>query len=160
MTGCFRNMPRCPGGADLPDQDRRTIYTIGHSNHTADAFVALLRKHDLGLVVDVRSSPYSRHVPQANRQALCSSLESADIKYRWMGDRLGGLLDHKTPDYEELCQRPSFQQGSLLCSTHQGLWRHLQVRGTVGVYLHQVLRQPGIKSIRRAEHDSGLHYDV
>lgn len=73
--------------------------------------MALLRQHDIGLVVDVRSSPYSRHAPQANRQALCSKLELAGIKYRWMGDRLGGMPDRKTPDYDELRQRPSFQQG-------------------------------------------------
>ena len=71
----------------------------------------LLRNHCIGLVVDVRSRPYSRHVPQANRQALCSTLEAAGIEYRWMGDRLGGMPGGESPDYEEISERLSFRQG-------------------------------------------------
>ena len=67
-----------------------TIYTIGHSNHESEAFLALLQEHDITLLVDVRSSPYSRYVPQANRETLAHALEAAGIGYRWVGDRLGG----------------------------------------------------------------------
>jgi uncharacterized protein (DUF488 family) len=73
--------------------------------------VLLLRKHGIGLVVDVRSHPYSRHVPQANRQALWSTLESVGIEYRWMGDRLGGMPGGKSSDYDKISERPSFRQG-------------------------------------------------
>ena len=37
-----------------------TIYTVGHSNHEPERFVALLRQHGIEQIVDVRSSPYSR----------------------------------------------------------------------------------------------------
>jgi uncharacterized protein (DUF488 family) len=88
-----------------------TIYTIGHSNHEFDEFLALLRQHDLQLVVDVRSSPYSRYVPQANRETLARTLEAAGITYRWLGDRLGGKPDGEIADYDELRASPAFQQG-------------------------------------------------
>jgi uncharacterized protein (DUF488 family) len=88
-----------------------TVYTIGHSNHEADDFVALLRQHGIELVVDVRSSPYSRYVPQANRESLARTLDGASIGYRWMGDRLGGKPEGTVADYEQLRVSPSFQQG-------------------------------------------------
>jgi uncharacterized protein (DUF488 family) len=88
-----------------------TVYTIGHSNHKAEEFVALLRQHGIELVVDVRSSPYSRYVPQANRDTLARALETAGIAYRWMGDRLGGKPDGAVADYDALRASPAFQQG-------------------------------------------------
>jgi uncharacterized protein (DUF488 family) len=90
---------------------KTTIYTVGHSSHGADEFVALLRQHGIELLVDVRSSPYSRYVPQANRKTLARTLEAAGIAYRWMGDRLGGKPDGIIADYDELRASPAFQQG-------------------------------------------------
>jgi uncharacterized protein (DUF488 family) len=88
-----------------------TIYTIGHSNHHAAEFMALLRKHGIKLLVDVRSSPYSRYVPQANRETLARTLKSAGISYRWMGDRLGGKSGGSVADYDQLRDSTAFQQG-------------------------------------------------
>jgi uncharacterized protein (DUF488 family) len=88
-----------------------TIYSVGHSNHAAEEFVALLRSHGIELVVDVRSSPYSRYVPQANRQALARTLAAAGIAYRWAGDRLGGKPGGEVADYDELRASASFQEG-------------------------------------------------
>jgi uncharacterized protein (DUF488 family) len=89
---------------------RITLYTIGHSNHQADTFVALLRRHGIEFLVDVRSSPYSRYVSQANRESLIRTLEAAGVAYRWMGDRLGGKPDGHVADYDELRASPSFRQ--------------------------------------------------
>jgi len=50
------------------------IHTIGHSNHTVENLFALSRKHAIE-VVDVRSQPYSRHVPHFNREALARVLQ-------------------------------------------------------------------------------------
>jgi uncharacterized protein (DUF488 family) len=88
-----------------------TIYSVGHSNHAAEEFVALLREHGVELVVDVRSSPYSRYVPQANRQALATTLEAAGIAYRWAGDRLGGKPGGEVADYDELRDSVAFREG-------------------------------------------------
>ncbi len=46
------------------------IFTIGHSIRTLEKFVALLRAHQIGLLVDIRSIPRSRRNPQFNREAL------------------------------------------------------------------------------------------
>jgi uncharacterized protein (DUF488 family) len=88
-----------------------TIYSIGHSNHPIDRFLALLRRQGIQLVVDVRSSPYSRYVPQANRESLAQALEAAGIAYRWFGDRLGGKPGGAVADYDELRASPAFRQG-------------------------------------------------
>jgi uncharacterized protein (DUF488 family) len=88
-----------------------TIYTIGHSNHEFADLLTLLRQHGIQVVVDVRSSPYSRYVPQANRESLSRALESAGIAYRWMGDRLGGKPEGAVADYDKLAASHAFQQG-------------------------------------------------
>jgi uncharacterized protein (DUF488 family) len=88
-----------------------TVYTIGHSHHPSDEFVVLLRQHAIELLVDVRSSPYSRYVPQANREALARTLAAAGITYRWMGDRLGGKPEGVVADYDILRFSPAFRQG-------------------------------------------------
>jgi uncharacterized protein (DUF488 family) len=98
------------------------IYTIGHSSHEADAFVALLRQHGIQIVVDVRSSPYSRYVPQANRDTLAHTLEAAGIAYHWMGRQLGGKPPGVAADYDQLRARPAFHKGlaTLLGLAEQG----------------------------------------
>jgi uncharacterized protein (DUF488 family) len=87
------------------------VYTVGHSNHAAEDFVALLRAHDIEIIVDVRSSPYSRYVTQANRETLARTLQDAGITYRWWGDRLGGKPGGAVADYDALRAEPSFQAG-------------------------------------------------
>ena len=88
-----------------------TIYTVGHSNHEPQQFVALLRQHGIEQIVDVRSSPYSRYVPQANRPSLALTLQEAGITYHWLGDRLGGKPGGQVADYDELRAGAPFQQG-------------------------------------------------
>jgi uncharacterized protein (DUF488 family) len=86
------------------------IYTIGHSDHKREVFLELLRQHGIRILVDVRSSPYSRYVPQANRETLARTLQGAGIIYRWLGDRLGGKPGGAIVDYDELRASPDFQE--------------------------------------------------
>jgi uncharacterized protein (DUF488 family) len=88
-----------------------TVYTIGHSNHPPDAFEALLQQHGIELLIDVRSSPYSRYVTHANRETLAHTLRTAGIAYRWMGDRLGGKPEGAVGDYDQIRVSPTFRQG-------------------------------------------------
>lgn len=67
-----------------------TIFTIGHSNHPAEAFAALLALHRITALADVRSVPYSRVNPQYNREMLAATLESCGIVYVHLGRDLGG----------------------------------------------------------------------
>ncbi len=40
------------------------VLTIGHSNHTVDHFLNLLRVNAVQVVVDERSQPYSKYATQ------------------------------------------------------------------------------------------------
>jgi len=66
------------------------IFTIGHSNHTFEKFVGLLEKHDIDMLIDVRSKPHSRFA-HFGRDSLARNLRANGIDYRWAGRALGGL---------------------------------------------------------------------
>jgi uncharacterized protein (DUF488 family) len=66
------------------------IYTIGHSNQDMAAFLKLLKDNAIQVVVDVRSAPYSRYVPQFNKQEMETAVTQAGLKYVFMGDAIGG----------------------------------------------------------------------
>lgn len=75
------------------DADRMkqiTLYTVGHSAHTADAFIELLKSHAIDAICDVRSFPRSKWAPQHNREQIHATLKRAGIGYVWLGDVLGG----------------------------------------------------------------------
>lgn len=66
-----------------------TVFTIGHSTHNWEDFLNLLNIHAVTALADVRSSPYSRHNPQYNRQTLEQELNMNGIKYVFLGRELG-----------------------------------------------------------------------
>ena len=66
------------------------VLTIGHSTHTLEAFLELLKQHDVTAVADVRSVPYSRFNPQYNREPFAEALEAKGIRYVYLGNDLGG----------------------------------------------------------------------
>jgi len=65
------------------------IFTIGHSTHPIERFLALLGEHRIAILADVRSFPSSRRWPQFNQSELGTSLERMRIEYLWL-KRLGG----------------------------------------------------------------------
>jgi uncharacterized protein (DUF488 family) len=69
------------------------LFTVGHSNHPLETFVALLQKHKVQVLADIRSSPYSRYVKHFDREELEQSLQQADIEYLYLGKELGGRPD-------------------------------------------------------------------
>ena len=72
------------------------VLTIGHSNHTIERFMELLRQHHVTAVADVRSAPYSHMHVQFNRKALASALKQEGIAYSFLGKELGGRPADKT----------------------------------------------------------------
>jgi uncharacterized protein (DUF488 family) len=70
--------------------DSLTVYTVGHSTHSLDDFVGLLRAYSIERLVDVRTIPRSRHNPQFNHDTLGTFLRNRRIGYRHMKE-LGGL---------------------------------------------------------------------
>lgn len=69
------------------------VFTIGHSTRTLAELIALLRQVDVRLVVDVRSIPRSRAMPQFNVEVLQEALLAGDIGYRHLR-ALGGRRHH------------------------------------------------------------------
>jgi uncharacterized protein (DUF488 family) len=67
----------------------RRAFTIGHSTHTLDAFAALLDRHGVRGVADVRRFPGSRRHPQFGRDALADGLAARRIAYTHL-EALGG----------------------------------------------------------------------
>ena len=66
------------------------IYTIGHSNMTPESFVLILKSFEIDIIVDVRSSPYSKFVSHFNRENIKKSLIENDMRYIFLGDYIGG----------------------------------------------------------------------
>lgn len=96
----------------------RTLWSIGHSNHTIEQFLRLLRDHQIALLADVRTAPYSRHWPQFNREDLARSLQAAGIEYVFLGRELGGKPEDTSlrgprglPDYDAIAATPLYQEG-------------------------------------------------
>ncbi len=85
-----------------------TIYTVGHSTHTIEEFIELLKAHDIEFVIDVRTIPKSRHNPQFNRDALEKSLEAAGIGYRHLPG-LGGLRHARKDSINTAWENASFR---------------------------------------------------
>ncbi len=68
----------------------KIIYTIGHSTRTWEEFVEILKAYDIDLLVDVRTVPKSRHVPQFNDEHMAKALPKEGITYEHI-KKLGGL---------------------------------------------------------------------
>ena len=94
------------------------IFTIGHSRHAEDRFVALLRGAGVTRVVDVRSHPASKWAPHFGKAALARWLAAAGIDYAFLGRALGGRPDGAdfyrpdgTVDHPRRAAAPDFQAG-------------------------------------------------
>ncbi len=152
-----------------------TVYTIGHSNHPIEKVLALLARHGVTAVADVRSQPYSRFNPQVNRENLRTSLRGAGISYVFMGRELGARPEDRscyeggTVSLDRLADTGLFQEGltrvvsgarehriALLCAEKDPLHchrtilvsRHLAIRG---VAVQHILEDGALES-----HDAAL----
>ena len=70
------------------DMDK-SVYTIGHSTLTLEAFTELLVEQGIDILVDVRGYPGSRRYPHFNRENLQVTMPKAGIVYEHV-PRLGG----------------------------------------------------------------------
>lgn len=135
-----------------------TFFTIGHSNHTPETFIALLRLHRIRAIADVRSSPYSRFAPQFNKDPIASLLARNRVVYVFLGNHLGARPNdpdcyrNGAIDFARLSQTDFFQEGlararkgasqcnlALMCTEKDPIQchrtilvcRHLRNKGTI-----------------------------
>jgi uncharacterized protein (DUF488 family) len=93
------------------------VCTIGHSIHSIDRFMALLKQHGITALGDIRSRPYSRMNPRFNRENLKQSLKENDIAYIFLGQELGAQSNDASCyrsgklQYDRLAQTDLFRQG-------------------------------------------------
>jgi uncharacterized protein (DUF488 family) len=119
------------------DANPLEVFTIGHSTLPYERFLALLRHAGVNAVADVRTSPFSRHFPQFNRDTLKSELRFDGVSYVFLGDELGGRPRDRmfyrdgVADYEKMASCEAFGKGlqrvvegakryriALMCSEH------------------------------------------
>ena len=94
------------------------VFTVGHSNVSQEVFLALLKSHDIEVLVDVRSAPYSKYVPHFNGDTLKQAVADAGIKYLYLGRELGGRpREQRFYDadghvrYDRIAESPEFREG-------------------------------------------------
>jgi uncharacterized protein (DUF488 family) len=87
---------------------REIVYTIGHSTHPIDKFIAILFAFKIEKVVDVRTIPRSRHNPQFNEHELCEELKKHAIDYVRL-EGLGGLRNTTKTSINTAWKNASFR---------------------------------------------------
>jgi len=87
----------------------KIIYAIGHSDHTIERFIELLKIHGITAVADVRSAPYSRRHPQFNKDAIDDSLKAVGIAYVFLGKELGAR--QQVADFDSIALTDGFKSG-------------------------------------------------
>jgi uncharacterized protein (DUF488 family) len=112
----------------VAEAQERVLYTIGHSNHTVEHLIGLLKTHGVSVVADVRSAPYSRYCPQFGREALAPVLRREGIRYVYLGKELGARPDDPAclqggrVSFARVAAKPAFREG--LARLRSGIARH------------------------------------
>lgn len=120
------------------------LWTIGHSTHALDELAALLARHGIEALVDVRTVPRSRRHPHFASDALARSLPERNVEYRhfpglggfrrprpdspnggWRNDSFRGYADYALTEefgraLEDLCAVARERRTAAMCS--EGLW--------------------------------------
>jgi uncharacterized protein (DUF488 family) len=99
-------------------KDSLTIFTIGHSNYTLGDFFKVIETYSINCLVDVRSSPYSKYVPQYNKDKITPEVLGRNLKYVYKGKQLGArqsnpdlLFPEGGVDYQKVELTAGFIQG-------------------------------------------------
>ena len=60
----------------------REIFTIGYISYQPEEMAGVLRSFGVSCLIDVRSSPYSAHCPQFNKEAIAEVMKRSGVLYR------------------------------------------------------------------------------
>ncbi|UBF26717.1 DUF488 domain-containing protein [Kovacikia minuta CCNUW1] len=146
------------------------LFTIGHSNHEIETFIALLHQHGVTALADVRSHPYSRYVPQFNQSPLRAALQDGGIRYVFLGRELGARAEDANcylngkAVYEKIAETQPFAEGiqrlvrgsatqkiALMCAEKDPITCHrailvCQHLRPFNLEIHHILRDGGLES--------------
>ncbi|MGV3656522.1 MAG: DUF488 family protein [Chitinophagaceae bacterium] len=92
----------------MKSSNSHTVWTIGHSTRTIEAFIQMLQSFDVVQLVDVRHFPGSRKYPHFNKEALQQALAQAGINYIHI-EALGGRRKAKPDSINTAWRQPAFQ---------------------------------------------------
>lgn len=104
------------------------IWTIGHSTHPLEEFLAWLKAFNIGLLVDVRSYPGSRKMPWFNKEVFPEELKPAGIGYAHIRS-LGG-------------------RRKVLPDSVNTVWRHPAFRGYADYMLNDPAFEVGLEELK------------
>lgn len=86
----------------------KIIWTIGHSTHSLDEFIALLNAHNIETVADIRNFPGSKRFPHFNKEALQGALQNNSIHYIHFKE-LGGRRKPVADSHNSRWRLPAFR---------------------------------------------------
>lgn len=89
-------------------EEHKKLWTIGHSTHSFDEFMAMLQSFNIELLVDIRSFPGSRKFPQFNKENLEKSIPEHNIEYTHLL-KLGGRRKMKPDSDNTIWHNASFR---------------------------------------------------
>jgi len=89
-------------------KEKLRVWTIGHSNRSADNFLELLNEHGIRVLVDVRSFPTSK-IEHFKKEQMERWLPEDGISYVWLGKELGG---YRRCGYKRHMRTKLFRQGT------------------------------------------------
>ena len=84
------------------------LFTIGHGTLELPELTALITGAGIAALVDVRSHPGSRRLPQFGRGSLAAEVPAAGVTYEWR-PALGGRRRPQTPSPHVALRHPSFR---------------------------------------------------
>lgn len=94
------------------------VYTVGHSNGSFDTLATLLELHNVQVVADVRSFPFSKYNKQFDTDKVRLSLKNAGMLYVYLGNEIGGMpkgSQFRDEDgnivYAKIAASPNFHRG-------------------------------------------------
>src|SRR5262245_12860155 len=117
-----------------------TIWMLGHSTRSIDAFLGLLTSQHIDRLIDIRRLPRSRRHPQLDHVALARSLGDVGIEYThapnlggrrrpahdsintaWQNDAFRGYADHMQTEafaraIDDLMERATTERLAFMCA--------------------------------------------
>ncbi|MBC8143934.1 MAG: DUF488 domain-containing protein [bacterium] len=107
-----------------------TVFTIGHGRLPFEEFLANLKRHEVGLLIDVRSYARSRW-PQYNGAALERALLAADIGYEHLpdcGGKLAAMPQDLSRGIDRILELADETTVAIMCSEGKPLTTHVLPR--------------------------------